>query len=257
VEPEAQAPAGSPAAADHAIRLALIDNDSGFLQVLGKRLLAAAWPARVLASPVPIEALARMRVDAVVVDPEVLRGHAWSYLEELCAGLPGVGVIVCARRSSTAQRIRGLRLGIDDWVTKPCHPEELLARVEAVVRRHRHGTLHHEAALVIGELELRPDQFQVFAGDESAELTRREYEVLLLLARTTGEVLEREHIYREVWGYEMPRGERSVDVYVRKLRAKLERVSPTWRYIRTHHGIGYQLAPEAVVGLRPGRSRGE
>jgi DNA-binding response OmpR family regulator len=246
VEPEARASAGSPAAADTGIRLALIDNDSGFLQVLGKRLLAVAWPSRVFASPVPLEALAMMRVNAVVIDPEVIRAHAWSYLEELCAGLPGVGVIVCTQRSSAAQRVRGLRLGIDDWVTKPCHPEELLARVEAVVRRHRQSALHQEAVLQIGELELRPDQFQIFADGTSAEFTRREYEVMLLLAKAAGKVLEREQIYSEVWGYQMARGDRSVDVFVRKLRAKLERVSPSWRYIHTHHGIGYQLAPELI-----------
>jgi DNA-binding response OmpR family regulator len=229
--------------ADNRIRLAVIDADTGFVRVLGNRLLALDWPCRVLASPVPIDALEKMRLDVVIVDPAVLGPLGWSYLEELSAGLPDVGLIVCAGPSSVAQRVRGLRLGVDDWVNKPCHPEELIARVEAVVRRHQRLAGPQEA-IKIGELELRRDLFQVFAGDRSAELTRREYEVMLLLAEAEGMVVEREQIYQRVWGYEMARGDRSVDVYVRKVRAKLGRISPDWRYIHTHFGVGYRLTPE-------------
>ena len=78
-----------------------------------------------------------MRLNAVVVDLAVLGPQGWTYLDKLCARLPGLGVIVCTGQSSVAQRVRGLRLGADDWVTKPCHPEELIARVEAVVRRRK------------------------------------------------------------------------------------------------------------------------
>jgi DNA-binding response OmpR family regulator len=221
----------------------MIDADSGFVRLLGNRLLALEWPCRVLASPVPIDALAMMRLNVVVVDPDVLGPLSWSYLEELCAGLPDVGVIVCTVRSSVAQRVRGLHLGVDDWVTKPCHPEELIARVEAVARRRRQAAGPQDA-LAIGELRIRRDLFQVFAGSRSAELTRREYEVLLLLAEAAGDVLERDRIYQRVWGYAMARGDRSVDVHIRKLRAKLAHISPGWRYIHTHFGVGYRLEPE-------------
>jgi DNA-binding response OmpR family regulator len=78
----------------------------------------------------------------------------------------------------------------------------------------------------------------------SAELTRREYELVLLLAEADGLVLEREEIYERVWGYSMARGDRSVDVFVRKLRQKLERVAPGRRFIHTHFGVGYRLAAE-------------
>ena len=77
-------------------------------------------------------------------------------------------------------------------------------------------------------------------------MTRREFELIQLLAEAQGQVLEREEIYQRVWGYAMAHGDRSVDVFVRKLRQKLERASPRWRYIHTHFGIGYRFAPEAV-----------
>jgi DNA-binding response OmpR family regulator len=76
------------------------------------------------------------------------------------------------------------------------------------------------------------------------ELTRREFELLELMAGAEGRVLEREDIYERVWGYAMVHGDRSIDVYVRKLRQKLERASPDWTYIHTHFGIGYRFAPE-------------
>jgi DNA-binding response OmpR family regulator len=144
-----------------------------------------------------------------------------------------------------AQRVRGLRAGADDWVSKPCHPEELIARVEAVVRRRRRADVRDRAEpIVIGELAIRADRFQAYVGERSVELTRREFELLELLAGAEGRVLEREEIYERVWGYAMVRGDRSVDVFVRKLRSKLEKASPAWRYIHTHFGVGYRLSAE-------------
>jgi len=238
------------AGAASAVRLAVIDSDSGFLQVLGKRLDALGWQHRVLASPVPLDTIVAMRLNAVVVDLAVLGPQGWSYLEKLCGRLPGLGVIVCTGPSSVEQRVRGLRLGADDWVTKPCHPEELLARVEAVVRRRKRADVRVEKwPVLVGEVEIRADQFQAFVNGVSVELTRREFELIQLLAEAEGQVLEREEIYLRVWGYAMVRGDRSVDVFVRKLRSKLERVSPGWRYIHTHFGVGYRFAAEPVEPL--------
>src|SRR3954451_633135 len=227
------------------IRLAVIDSDTGFLQVLGKRLQGVGWPYRVLSTAVPLDAMVAMRLNAVVVDLAVLGPQGWTYLEKLCARLPGLGVIVCTGQSSVAQRVRGLRLGADDWLTKPCHPEELIARVDAVVRRRKRADVRVEKGpTVVGEVEIRADQFQAFVGGASVELTRREFELIQLLAEAEGQVLQREEIYQRVWGYAMVHGDRSVDVFVRKLRQKLERSSPSWRYIHTHFGIGYRFAAE-------------
>ena len=231
------------------MRIAVVDQDTGFVQVLTNRLDRLGWEHRVLASPVPTAELVAMRLSALVVDLALLGPQAWDYLERVCAEVPGLGVVVCTGRSTVAQRVRGLRLGADDWVTKPCHPEELIARVEAVGRRRRRADAPAPAGpVLIGEVEVRADQFQAFAGGGSLELTRREFELLQLLASAQGRVLEREDIYQRVWGYAMAHGDRSVDVFVRKLRSKLERVSPGWRYIHTHFGVGYRLAAEPVDG---------
>jgi DNA-binding response OmpR family regulator len=238
--------APAPASAQQGpIRLAVIDSDSGFVQVLSKRMQGMGWQFRTLAAPVPADDLVAMRINCLVVDLALLGPHAWDYLERLSDRIPGLGVIVCTERSTVAQRVRGLRLGADDWVSKPCHPEEVIARVEAVVRRRRRAEARVESGPVVaGELEIRADQFQAFVGTQSLDLTRREFELLQLLADSRGTVLQREEIYQRVWGYAMAHGDRSVDVFVRKLRQKLETASPRWHYIHTHFGIGYRFDPE-------------
>jgi DNA-binding response OmpR family regulator len=244
---ELERPASAPGSAH--MRVAVLDTDSGFLQVLGKRLERLGWEHRVLASAVPTDTVVAMRLNAIVIDLAVLGPQAWDYLEKICGALPGLGVVVCTGQSTVAQRVRGLRMGADDWLTKPCHPEELLARVEAVVRRRRRAEAREERAPIhAGEVQIRADRFQAYVGETSVDLTRREFELIELLAAAEGRVLEREEIYQRVWGYAMARGDRSVDVFVRKLRQKLEKASPEWRYIHTHFGVGYRFSPEPVEG---------
>ena len=121
----------------HQIRLAVIDSDSGFVTVLAKRADAAGWELRNVGGAIPPEELVAMKLNALLVDPEVVGEESGSYLERVCGMLPDLGVVVCTGRSTVAQRVRGLRLGVDDWITKPCHPEEAMARIEAVSRRRR------------------------------------------------------------------------------------------------------------------------
>src|SRR3954467_4973895 len=227
------------------MKVAVIDSDTGFVQVLSKRMTGMSWQFQTLASPVPADDLVAMRINCLVIDLALLGPRAWEYLEQLSERIPGLGVVVCTERSTVAQRVRGLRLGADDWVSKPCHAEEVIARIEAVVRRRRRSEARVETGPVVaGELEIRADQFQAFVGGQSLDLTRREFELLQLLADARGTVLQREEIYQRVWGYAMAHGDRSVDVFVRKLRQKLETASPRWRYIHTHFGIGYRFDPE-------------
>jgi DNA-binding response OmpR family regulator len=238
-------------------RLAVIDDDSGFLRVLDKRLDRLGWEHRTLDVPVAVEVLGAMRLSAVVVDVR-LAGPAWDvYLRSIAEALPGLGVIVCSGPSSVAERVRGLRAGADDWLGKPCHPEELIARVEAVVRRRRAGRREEEpTAALAGELEIRRDRFQVFVAGRALDLTRREFELLDLLAGADGRVLEREEIYERIWGYTMVRGDRSVDVFVRKVRRKLAQASPGWRYLHTQFGVGYRFAAEPESGPERGSDPG-
>src|ERR1017187_7810769 len=168
------APSG-PGGASSALRIAVLDRDSGFIQVVSKRLDRLGWEHRVLESPVPIEAVAAMRLSALVVDLAVLGPQAWEWLERLCGALPQLGIVVCTGPSTVAQRVRGLRLGADDWITKPCHPEEVIARVQSVVRRRRRPNSRTESKPVMaGEVEIRSDRLPHFFPGPRLALTRRE-----------------------------------------------------------------------------------
>jgi DNA-binding response OmpR family regulator len=228
------------------VRIALIDDDSGLLTVVTRRFEALRWQSQVLPYPPACEHLAVMRLHALLVNP-VLSGL--DYVERVAEALPGMALLVISPQVTVAHRVRGLRAGADDWITKPCHPEELVARLQAVLRRRRLGDVPDEDLVTqAGELVIRPDRFDAYADGQAAGLSRREYELLRQLALVEGRVLERERVYERVWGYTMVRGDRSVDVFVRKLRAKLERISPDWRYVHTHFGIGYRFAAEPVDG---------
>ena len=235
------------------VRVAVIDRDTAFLKVLGRRLDAAGWELRVLPGGAPADELVAMKLNALLVDLAVLGPEeGWEFLERVSGLMPGLGIIACTQNSTVAQRVRGLRLGADDWVAKPCHPEEVMARVEAVVRRRRRARPENEQGpMVVGELEIRSDQYQAYVAGRTLDLTRREFELLNTLADASGKVLEREEIYRRVWGYEMAHGDRSVDVFVRKIRSKIQKHSPGWDYIHTHFGIGYRFEAEQAETPAP------
>lgn len=234
------------------VRIALVDDDTGLITMLERRFGALRWDHEVFSYPPGPDQLAAMRLHALVLNPRL---SGLDYIERLAAALPGLAILVICEPVPLADRVRALRSGADDWVTKPCHPEELIARIQAVMRRRRVGELPVEdEAITVGELTIRPDRFDAYVGDEAAGLSRKEYDLLRQLAAAPGRVLEREVIYQRVWGYAMVRGDRSVDVFVRKLRNKLERISPTWRYVHTHFGVGYRFAAEPVAATTSGDS---
>ncbi|HET9073006.1 MAG TPA: response regulator transcription factor [Solirubrobacteraceae bacterium] len=227
------------------VRIALLDDDSGLRTVMERRFSALRWQWEALSYAPAAEQLASLRVQVLLLNPALT---GMEYIEQLAAEAPALGLLVIASQGTVADRVRALRGGADDWIAKPVHPEELVARVQAVMRRRRAGErCEQDGDVAAGELVIRPDRFDAYVDDEPAGLSRKEFELLRQLAAAEGRVLEREVVYQRVWGYMMVRGDRSVDVFVRKLRTKLERLSPEWRYVHTHFGVGYRFAAEPVT----------
>lgn len=231
------------------LRIAAVDRDGDFLRTLSERTSQLGWTLIVHRGPVTATTLLGGRPHAVLVDIGLL-GPRWDdWLARHPRRVPNLGVLVCTGSSTVDQRIRGLNIGADDWVTKPCHPEEVIARLEAIVRARRLRYVGEgDAPLRKGELELRPDLHEVFSSGRPARLTRREFEVLLHLVRNSGRTVARERLYGEVWGYAMAQGSRSIDTLVRKIRNKLAHISPSWRYIHTHKGAGYSFRAKRATG---------
>ena len=235
-------------------RLGIIDSDTAFVLVLTRRLDRAGWEHTLLPTRISPSELARIEIDALVVDLAAVSDKPWRWLNELCRQLPDLSIIICTAASTVEQRVYSLSLGVADWLTKPCHPEELVARVEATTARRSRRRARSLDPIILGEVEVRPDRYQAFVAGRSLALTRREYQMLELLAMSGERVARREDIYESLWEREMEGNARSVDVCVHKLRRKLELASPGWRYIETHYGVGYRLVAERVGQDADGRA---
>ena len=157
---------------------------------------------------------------------------------ELCRRLRADGdwtpVLFVTARDDEVDRVLGLELGADDYLTKPFSPRELVARVKTVLRRTR-GADRTARQLSVGRVRLDPERRRAYADDAEVPLTTTEFDLLAFLLRRPGRVYEREHLLSEVWGYAAAAGTRTVDVHVAQLRAKLGDASP----IRTVRGVGY------------------
>ncbi|MFC0273085.1 response regulator YycF [Metabacillus herbersteinensis] len=154
-------------------------------------------------------------------------------------------IIMLTAKDSEIDKVLGLELGADDYVTKPFSTRELLARVKANLRRQQvagtNGTVPNSNEIAVGSLVIHPDAYVVSKRGETIELTHREFELLHYLAKHIGQVMTREHLLQTVWGYDYFGDVRTVDVTVRRLREKIEDSPshPTW--IVTRRGVGYYL----------------
>jgi len=157
---------------------------------------------------------------------------------EVCRALRAGGdwtpVLFVTARDDEVDRVLGLEMGADDYITKPFSPQELVARVKTVLRRTA-GDPGGEKVLTVGTVTLDLGRHRVAAAGASVELTATEFDLLAFLMRRPGRVYSREQLLSEVWGYAAAAGTRTVDVHVAQLRAKLGAASP----IRTVRGVGY------------------
>ncbi len=147
-----------------------------------------------------------------------------------------VPIIILTARDSVADKIEGLEAGADDYVTKPFAFEELVARVRAALRRHEPG----EELIEVGDLTIRPASREVARAGRAIELTSREFDLLLFLARNAGKVLDRNAIFERVWGYTFSVESDTIKVYIRYLRRKLNAEGES-DLIHTVRGVGYML----------------
>lgn len=153
-------------------------------------------------------------------------------------------IIMLTAKDSEIDKVLGLELGADDYVTKPFNNRELIARVKANLRRHQQqpeDTTKTNNDIKIGKLVIHPDAYTVTRDGEQIELTHREFELLHYLAKSIGQVMTREHLLETVWGYDYYGDVRTVDVTVRRLREKIEENPSTPMWIVTRRGVGYYL----------------
>ena len=183
---------------------------------------------------------AREAPDLILLDIMMPGLSGWDVCRELRGQGIDVPIIMLTARAEEADRVRGLDVGADDYITKPFSLRELLARVRAVLRRP--GPRHKVDEFAFGDARVRPRARQAFVGGREVGLTRKELDLLVYLLEHRGEVVTRDRLLDEVWGYERFPTTRTVDTHILRLRRKFEADPDRPVFILTVHGQGYKFA---------------
>lgn len=233
------------------VTVLIIEDESSITQLV--RLYLEEVGAFVLAADdglAGIEMFEHERPDLVILDLMLPGLDGW----EVCRRIrqsSHTPIIMLTARSEEMDRIQGLDLGADDYVTKPFSPRELVSRVRAILRR----TASADAAkpemperLVFGSLAIMPDARRVEVDGQPVDLTAKEFDLLLALAHAPGRVFTRQSLFSQVWGFDYLGDSRTVDVHVGTVRKKIENNATRQRFIETIRGVGYRFEPLAHAG---------
>lgn len=225
----------------------IVEDDGDISQMLNELLTGQGYETMQAFSGTEALLCLEKRVpEAVILDlmlpgmdgEDVLRGIKEDY--------PPVGVIVSSARDDVQTRVSLLRAGADDYVVKPFDTEELLARLEAVLRRRTVSgesvnSAGAQEVLTYKNLTIYPESLQVQAAKQEVSLTKREYMILELLMRHPGKVFTKSNIYESVWNEEFLGEENAVNVHISNIRQKLAKICPQETYIQTVWGIGFKM----------------
>jgi DNA-binding response OmpR family regulator len=218
----------------------VVDDDPGIRDALERALRLEGFAVAVAAGGVEaLEIVSRDSPALVVLDVSMPDLNGRTVAARLRAKGVDTPILILSARDEVDDRVAGLQAGADDYLVKPFAMEELLARLHALLRRRPPGG---PSPLVVGDLRIDPAGREVTRGGDVVELTRREFELLEVLARHPGMVLSRAQLLEQVWGYDWAADGNVVDVFVGYLRRKLE-VGGRPRVIHTVRGIGFVLRP--------------
>jgi len=222
----------------------VVDDEPTIAEVVSRYLERAGYDTRIAPDgTTAIELAAAQRPDLVVLDlmlPGIDGLEVMRRLRE--RGRDHIAVILLTAKGEESDRVIGLRLGADDYVVKPFSPAELVARVDAVLRR-MDSAPEQAPALEFDGLRIEPPARRVFVGGEEAQLTQREFDLLLFLARHPGQVFSRNQLMDSVWQYSFYSDTSTVTVHIRRLRSKIEADAAEPRFIQTVWGVGYRFQP--------------
>jgi DNA-binding response OmpR family regulator len=236
--------ADGPASEDRRGSVLVVDDEPTIAEVVARYLERAGYETRVAGNgPRAIELAGVHRPDLVVLDlmlPGLDGLEVMRRLRE--ADRDHLAVILLTAKGEESDRVIGLRLGADDYVVKPFSPAELVARVDAVLRRVDKSP-QREEPLAFEGLTIDPAARRVFVDGDESQLTQREFDLLLFLARHPGQVFSRNHLMDAVWQYSFYSDTSTVTVHIRRLRAKVEADAGRPRFIQTVWGVGYRFAP--------------
>jgi two-component system alkaline phosphatase synthesis response regulator PhoP len=224
-------------------KILIIEDDDVIARGMARHLESAGFDAVGVANGET--GLARLRYerpDVCVLDLMLPGVDGWKVIEQARAEGIGTPILVVSARGTEHDRIHALEIGADDYLVKPFSMKELVARVAAVARRGaRAQEPRRGEEIVIQELRLDPRNVQAYVEGASAGLTPTEFRLLYTLALEEGRVLTRDELLQRVWGRRATHRDRTVDVFVRKLREKIDSRAPRHTFLQTRYGVGYKV----------------
>ncbi|KZZ85800.1 response regulator transcription factor [Bacillus sp. SJS] len=188
-----------------------------------------------------VEQWKRGRPDLIVLDLMMPEKDGWTAAEEIRMEDEDVPIIMLTALGQERDRLLGLTLGADDYLTKPFSPRELVLRVKNMLRRTSKYKIAEKQSITVGSISIELSTRQVKAGEKIIEMTAKEFDMLWLLASHPSQVFSRSQLLEKVWGYDFSGDGNTVNVHVRRLREKLELNPAEPQYIKTVWGIGYKL----------------
>jgi two-component system response regulator ResD len=232
-------------------KILVIEDEASIVQLVRLYLEQAGFTVLAAANGVAgLDAHARARPDLVILDLMLPGLDGYEVCKRIRATAQTPILMLTARRTED-DRVLGLELGADDYVTKPFSPRELVSRVRAILRRTAApagATAGEPEALSFPGLVIRPAARRVEVDGKLVELTAKEFDVLLALARTPEQVFSREALLSKVWGYDYLGDSRTVDVHIGTLRKKVEPDPAHPRYVKTVWTVGYKFDPTGIAG---------
>jgi DNA-binding response OmpR family regulator len=228
-------------------RVLIVEDDDVIADGIARHLEAGGFDAvAVERGELGLARLRYERPDACVLDLMLPGLDGWELIETVRGEGIGTPIVVVSARGTEGDRIRALELGADDYLVKPFSMSELVARVRAAVRRGvRAQSPDRGERIEIEELVIDPANVQAYVAGQSADLTLTEFRLLHALAIEHGRVVSREELMQRIWGRRQRYRDRTVDVFVRKLRDKIDRRAPEHAFIHTRHGVGYKLEAQS------------
>ena len=227
-------------------KVLIVEDDEVIAQGMARHLGAAGFDAVWVGNGE--QGLARLRYeqpDACVLDLMLPGLDGWKLIETVRAEGISTPVVVVSARGTEHDRVHALEIGADVYLVKPFSMKELVARVHAAGRRGVRAQPEQRGdAIEIAELRIDPREVQAYVDGESAELTPTEFRLLYALALEQGRVATRDELLQRIWGRRETHRDRTVDVFVRRLRDKIDRRASRHNFIHTRYGVGYKL--EAV-----------
>ena len=239
----------SPVTAERAPALLVVEDDENISTAIGEYFSRAGYNVRTAADGLAgVQAAINERPDVVVLDLMLPKMDGLAVCRELREKAPYLPILMLTAKDDVVDKVLGLEMGADDYITKPFSLRELEARIKSVLRRVRTGASKEgqddDAPITRGRLRIDPTKREVTVGDRQVDLTPKEFELLRLFATNPGRVFPRKYLLEKIWDYSYEGYDRTIDSHINRLRAKIEDNPENPQMVLTVWGIGYKFFDE-------------